>query len=78
MVVNYNDGLTARFGMVMVYGVLQTAPHRNQAKKSRAMFPFTFVKRSGWSDHTHIIVTTPIIRSRCQKVGHDLYNKNSQ
>ena len=29
---------------------------RNQAKKSRAMFPFTSVKRSGWSDHTHIIL----------------------
>ena len=28
---------------------------RNQAKKSRAMFPFTSVKRSRWSYHTHII-----------------------
>ena len=35
---------------------------RNQAKKSRAMFPFTSVKRSGWSDHTHIIPGSRALR----------------
>ena len=35
---------------------------RNQAKKSRAMFPFTSVKRSRWSDHTHIIPGSRALR----------------
>ena len=35
---------------------------RNQAKKSRAMFPFTSVKRSGWSDHTHSIPGSSALR----------------
>ena len=35
---------------------------RNQANKSRAMFPFTSVKRSRWSDHTHIIPGSRALR----------------
>ena len=35
---------------------------RNQAKRSRAMFPFTSVKRSGWSNHTHIIPGSRALR----------------
>ena len=35
---------------------------RNQAKKSRAMFPFTSVKHSRWSDHTHIIPGSHALR----------------
>ena len=35
---------------------------RNQANKSQAMFPFTSVKRSRWSDHTHIIPGSRALR----------------
>ena len=35
---------------------------RNQANKSRAMFSFTSVKRSRWSDHTHIIPGSRALR----------------
>ena len=35
---------------------------RNQANKSRAMFPFMSMKRSRWSDHTHIIPGSRALR----------------
>ena len=43
---------------------------RNQAKKSRAMFPFTSVKRSGWSDHTHIIPGSRALRWEMSQCFH--------